>query len=113
MKVEKIYIAWTNETYLQEINAQLARLLDLFVNDANSADEYKAKKGFRRTLLHKPSDEVFILRSSPKLRRRRAKKKGPTRIPRGKTSLYRSSMYYGMKLKDYQEISSLERLSPR
>jgi hypothetical protein len=44
MKAEAIHNERTRESKLQEIDEQLARLLDLFVEGAISADEYKAKK---------------------------------------------------------------------
>ncbi len=43
-KAEKIHNERVNETRLQEIDEKLSRLLDLFVEGAISADEYKAKK---------------------------------------------------------------------
>jgi len=44
MKAEKIHNEHTRETKLQEIDEQLARLLDLFVEGSITAEEYKAKK---------------------------------------------------------------------
>ena len=44
VKVEKIYNERTREAKLQEIDEQLARLLDLFAEASITADEYKAKK---------------------------------------------------------------------
>ena len=43
-KATKIHSDITRETKLQEIDDQLSRLLDLFVEGSISADEYKAKK---------------------------------------------------------------------
>jgi hypothetical protein len=44
MKAEAIHNEQTRESKLQEIDEQLARLLDLFVDGSITADEYKAKK---------------------------------------------------------------------
>ncbi len=55
LEAEKIHSGRVRDIRLQEINEKLSRLLDLFVEGAISADEYKAKKA---SLINQKTDQL-------------------------------------------------------
>ena len=70
LKAEKIHNGRVNEIQLQEIDEQLARLLDLFVEGNITADEYKAKKASlinKKIALVNNSQAIFSPSSIPLL----------------------------------------------